>query len=116
MLGPVLRSPAEREPLRGVPEDAPGEPPELRELQGRHPPLRRRVLRGSRGAALIGLGVGFQHVGEVVGVTKVFQTRVGEGGMPTELDGSVADRLRGTGENPWDEFGTTTGRPRRVGW
>ena len=32
------------------------------------------------------------------------------------LDGAVAARLRGTGENPWDEYGTTTGRPRRVGW
>ena len=36
--------------------------------------------------------------------------------MPTELDGPLADRLRGTGENFWDEFGTTTGRPRRCGW
>lgn len=66
--------------------------------------------------ALLGLGLGFSAVGEVVGVTKVFQTRVGEGGFPTEQDGTVAERLRGTGENPWDEFGTTTGRPRRVGW
>jgi adenylosuccinate synthase len=41
---------------------------------------------------------------------------VGEGGFPTELGGDLAARLRGTGENPWDEFGTTTGRPRRVGW
>jgi adenylosuccinate synthase len=32
------------------------------------------------------------------------------------LDGTEAIRLRGTGENPWDEYGTTTGRPRRVGW
>jgi adenylosuccinate synthase len=45
-----------------------------------------------------------------------FQSRVGEGGFVTELDGEEAVRLRGTGENPWDEFGTTTGRPRRVGW
>ncbi|TES90463.1 MAG: adenylosuccinate synthetase, partial [Anaerolineales bacterium] len=66
--------------------------------------------------ALVGLGVGPAHVGEVIGVTKVFQTRVGEGALPTELDGETAERLRGTGENPWDEFGTTTGRPRRVGW
>ena len=36
--------------------------------------------------------------------------------MPTELDGDVADRLRGTGANFWDEYGTTTGRPRRCGW
>lgn len=66
--------------------------------------------------ALIGLGVGIKHVGEVIGVTKVFQTRVGEGALPSELEGEMAERLRGTGENYWDEFGTTTGRPRRVGW
>ena len=36
--------------------------------------------------------------------------------MPTELAGALRDRLGGTGENPWDEFGTTTGRPRRCGW
>jgi adenylosuccinate synthase len=67
-------------------------------------------------AALIGLGVGLGHVGRVVGVTKAFQTRVGGGPFPTEVDGDLALQLRGTGENPWDEYGTTTGRPRRVGW
>jgi adenylosuccinate synthase len=36
--------------------------------------------------------------------------------FPTELHGDLALRLRGTGANPWDEYGTTTGRPRRVGW
>jgi adenylosuccinate synthase len=36
--------------------------------------------------------------------------------MPTELTGELGDRLRGTGSRPWDEFGTTTGRPRRCGW
>jgi len=66
--------------------------------------------------ALIGLGVGPKWVNEVIGVAKAFQTRVGEGGFPTELSGDMAVRLRGTGANPWDEFGTTTGRPRRVGW
>jgi len=66
--------------------------------------------------ALIGLGVGPVWVNQVIGVAKAFQTRVGEGGFPTELEGEMAIRLRGTGENPWDEFGTTTGRPRRVGW
>jgi adenylosuccinate synthase len=65
---------------------------------------------------LIGLGLGLQHVGRIIGVTKAFQTRVGEGPFPTEVSGDVAERLRGTGVNPWDEFGTTTGRPRRVGW
>jgi len=66
--------------------------------------------------ALIGLGLGIGSVDRVVGVVKAFQTRVGEGPFPTELDGDEATRLRGTGENEWDEFGTTTGRPRRVGW
>jgi adenylosuccinate synthase len=65
---------------------------------------------------LTGLGIGFGHVGRVIGVTKGFQTRVGAGPFPTEILGESAVRLRGTGANPWDEFGTTTGRPRRVGW
>ena len=67
-------------------------------------------------SVLIGLGIGIQKIGRVIGVTKAFQTRVGEGPFPTEVFGEVATRLRGTGKNPWDEFGTTTGRPRRVGW
>ena len=66
--------------------------------------------------ALVGLGLGIGSAGRVVGVVKAFQTRVGEGPFPTELDGDLAIRLRGTGANDWDEFGTTTGRPRRVGW
>jgi adenylosuccinate synthase len=66
--------------------------------------------------ALIGLGLGVGCEERVIGVTKSFQTRVGSGPFPTELEGDLAIRLRGTGENPWDEFGTTTGRPRRVGW
>lgn len=66
--------------------------------------------------ALLGLGVGPRHVRRIIGVTKAFQTRVGTGPFPTEVSGALAERLRGTGENPWDEFGTTTGRPRRCGW
>jgi adenylosuccinate synthase len=66
--------------------------------------------------ALVGLGVGVGCVERVIGVTKAFQTRVGAGSFPTEAADPVATRLRGTGEHPWDEFGTTTGRPRRVGW
>lgn len=68
------------------------------------------------GGALTGLGFGPMLVDRVVGVAKAFSTRVGSGPMPTELDGELASRLRGTGENHWDEFGTTTGRPRRCGW
>jgi adenylosuccinate synthase len=66
--------------------------------------------------ALVGLGLGVGSVERVIGVAKAFQTRVGEGPFPTELSGNLAARLRGTGENEWDEYGTTTGRPRRVGW
>jgi len=68
--------------------------------------------------ALAGLGLGITAArdAEVMGVCKAFQTRVGSGPFPTEVQGELAKRLRGTGANPWDEFGTTTGRPRRVGW
>ena len=52
----------------------------------------------------------------MLGVSRAFQTRVGAGPSPTELAGAAADRLRGDGSQPWDEYGTTTGRPRRVGW
>lgn len=68
------------------------------------------------GGVMIGLGVGPQNVGRVVGVVKAYQTRVGGGPMPTELTGELGEKLRGTGSQPWDEFGTTTGRPRRCGW
>jgi adenylosuccinate synthase len=66
--------------------------------------------------ALVGLGLGLGSADRVIGVVKAFQTRVGEGPFPTEVKGELAGRLRGTGEHEWDEFGTTTGRPRRVGW
>lgn len=68
------------------------------------------------GGVMMGLGIGSQHIGRVIGVVKAYQTRVGAGPMPTELTGEVGDRMRGTGEHHWDEFGTTTGRPRRCGW
>ena len=64
----------------------------------------------------LGLGLGAARSASVIGVVKAFQTRVGSGPFPTELSGDLAMRLRGTGTNPWDEYGTTTGRPRRVGW
>jgi adenylosuccinate synthase len=49
-------------------------------------------------------------------VAKAYTTRVGAGPFPTELLDEIGSRLRGTGSNPWDEYGTTTGRPRRCGW
>jgi adenylosuccinate synthase len=70
-------------------------------------------------AALLGLGLGLTAARDatVSGVCKAFQTRVGSGPFPTEIqEDDLAVRLRGSGANPWDEFGTTTGRPRRVGW
>lgn len=66
--------------------------------------------------ALVGLGIGPGTTGRIIGVVKAFQTRVGAGPFPTELSDDMALRLRGTGSQPWDEYGTTTGRPRRVGW
>ena len=68
------------------------------------------------GGVLVGLGVGPRMVGRVIGIAKAFTSRVGGGPFPSELDGEMAHRLRGTGDKPWDEYGTTTGRPRRVGW
>ncbi|MCA0452738.1 MAG: adenylosuccinate synthase [Chloroflexi bacterium] len=68
------------------------------------------------GGAMTGLGIGPRYIDKVMGVGKCFSTRVGSGPMPTELEGELGNRLRGTGENHWDEFGTTTGRPRRCGW
>ena len=64
------------------------------------------------GAACIGAGVGPRDIDEVWGITKAYATRVGSGPFPTELDDELGERLRQTG----GEFGTTTGRARRVGW
>jgi adenylosuccinate synthase len=64
------------------------------------------------GAACIGAGVGPKDIDEVWGIAKAYVTRVGAGPFPTELDGSLADEIRERG----GEYGTTTGRPRRVGW
>jgi adenylosuccinate synthase len=59
-----------------------------------------------------GLGVAPSTVGEVYGITKAYCTRVGGGPFPTELDGEDGEALRKAG----NEFGATTGRPRRCGW
>lgn len=64
------------------------------------------------GYACVGSGIGPIEVSEVWGVTKAYTTRVGEGPFPTELTDECGERLREVGQ----EFGTTTGRPRRCGW
>jgi adenylosuccinate synthase len=64
------------------------------------------------GAAAAGSGVGPRELHYVLGVTKAYATRVGSGPFPTELDDEVGRRLASRG----NEFGATTGRPRRCGW
>lgn len=59
-----------------------------------------------------GLGVAPQKIREVMGVTKAYCTRVGGGPFPTELEDETGEELRKLG----NEFGATTGRPRRCGW
>ena len=59
-----------------------------------------------------GLGVAPQRIRDVIGVTKAYCTRVGGGPFPTELDNETGEQLRKIG----NEFGATTGRPRRCGW
>ena len=59
-----------------------------------------------------GLGVPPTAVGEVIGISKAYCTRVGAGPFPSELHGAAGERLRAAGH----EFGATTGRPRRCGW
>ena len=64
------------------------------------------------GGVTIGSGVGPSKINKVVGVCKAYTSRVGDGPFPTELLDEVGDRIREIGH----EYGTTTGRPRRVGW
>lgn len=68
------------------------------------------------GGILVGAGVSHKALDKVYGIVKAFTSRVGYGPFMTEVEGELALRLRGTGSNQWDEYGTTTGRPRRVGW
>jgi adenylosuccinate synthase len=64
------------------------------------------------GGVMTGLGVSTRAVDKVIGVTKAYCTRVGNGPFPTELTNSMGDKLREAGK----EYGATTGRPRRCGW
>jgi len=66
----------------------------------------------SIGGVCTGLGVPARAIGGVLGVAKAYTTRVGEGPLPTELHGELAERLRESGQ----EYGASTGRPRRCGW
>ena len=59
-----------------------------------------------------GLGISPQKIKEVIGITKAYCTRVGSGPFPTELNDSMGELIRKNG----NEFGSTTGRPRRCGW
>ncbi len=64
------------------------------------------------GNAAVGSGIGPTVIDRVMGITKAYTTRVGGGPFPTELSDETGERMRKVG----DEFGATTGRPRRCGW
>jgi adenylosuccinate synthase len=64
------------------------------------------------GAAATGIGIGPTRIDQVLGVSKAYVTRVGEGPFPTEIEGEAQARVRELGR----EYGTTTGRERRCGW
>src|SRR5262245_61841352 len=64
------------------------------------------------GSASAGAGIPPRAIGRVIGITKTYTTRVGGGPFPTELSDATGERLRADG----DEYGATTGRPRRCGW
>ena len=64
------------------------------------------------GGVTIGSGVGPSKISKVVGVCKAYTSRVGDGPFPTELNDGIGHQIREVGH----EYGTTTGRPRRVGW
>ena len=64
------------------------------------------------GGVCSGAGIGPRHIHEVFGISKAYTTRVGSGPFPTELTGPEGEKLRQDG----DEYGATTGRPRRCGW
>jgi adenylosuccinate synthase len=64
------------------------------------------------GGAVIGTGVAPNAINSVIGITKAYCTRVGEGPFPTEDKGETGDNIRKRG----NEYGAVTGRPRRTGW
>ena len=64
------------------------------------------------GGVITGLGVPPSSINKVIGIFKAYTTRVGSGPFPTELGGGTGDKMRNVGQ----EYGATTGRPRRCGW
>jgi adenylosuccinate synthase len=64
------------------------------------------------GGVITGLGVPATKINKVIGIFKAYTTRVGSGPFPTELSGGTGDKIRNLGQ----EYGATTGRPRRCGW
>jgi len=66
----------------------------------------------SAGGVCIGSGVGPTKIHQIIGVAKAYTTRVGDGTFPTEIHDEIGARIREIG----NEYGTVTGRPRRVGW
>jgi adenylosuccinate synthase len=84
---------------------------------GTYPYVTSSVPASVAAGASIGIGLGPTAIARVVGVYKAYQTRVGNGPMPTELFGEDADRLRDpAAAQGQGEYGTTTGRSRRCGW
>ena len=64
------------------------------------------------GGAAVGVGIAPMSIDAVLGVVKAYTTRVGNGPLPTEMEGALGEEVRRLG----NEFGATTGRPRRCGW
>jgi adenylosuccinate synthase len=84
---------------------------------GTYPFVTSSVPSSSSSGAGLGVGVGPTDIKRVVGVFKSYSTRVGNGPFPTELFDDIATTLRDHGkEYGRGEYGTTTGRPRRIGW
>lgn len=84
---------------------------------GTYPYVTSSVPSSSSGGAALGVGIGPTDISRVVGVFKSYCTRVGNGPFVTELFDETADMIRDHGkEFGRGEYGTTTGRPRRIGW
>lgn len=64
------------------------------------------------GGVLTGAGVSHKNIKKTIGIVKAYTSRVGKGPFPTEISPPLSDKIRNRG----NEFGTTTGRPRRIGW